>query len=112
MRDLADLLDQTVIVDRLIQRLSERGSRVWLQGPSGSGKSTIAASVAEMLDSASATVRINGDIGHAGTKFLSLHRALARRPRKAFREAVKAGITSPLRFIPVAGGAAPELARI
>jgi len=113
MRDLTDLLNQPVIVDALIQRLSEPASRVWLQGPSGSGKSTIVAAVAELLEHVGVVVRIAGDAGHSGTKFLSLHRALAKtRPRKAVREAAKTGIVAPLRIIPLVGGAAADLAKV
>lgn len=113
MHDLTDLLDQPVTADALIQRLSEPGSRVWFQGPSGSGKSTIVSAVAELLEHIGVVVRIAGDAGHSGTRFLTLHRALAKtRPRKAVREAMKTGVTAPLRIIPLVGGAAADLAKV
>lgn len=113
MRGLTDLLDQPVTIDALVQRLSEPGSRVWFQGPSGSGKSTIVAGVAELLESAGVVVRIAGDVGHSGTRFLALHRALMNtRPRKAVRDAMNTGITAPLRLIPLVGGAAADLAKV
>jgi energy-coupling factor transporter ATP-binding protein EcfA2 len=113
MRDLADMLNQPVIVDVLIERLSEPGSRAWLQGPSGSGKSTIIGRIAELLESAGVVVRIAGDAGHSGTRFLALHRALTnKRPRRAVRDAMKTGVTAPLRLIPLVGGAAADLAKV
>lgn len=111
--DLTELLGQKAIVDTLIDRLSNPGARVWLVGPSGSGKTTIVAQVAAQLENTRTVMRIAGDAGNGGTKFLALHRGLQRsRPRKALRDAAKSGVTAPLRVIPLVGSLASELAKI
>lgn len=89
------------------------GARVWLEGGAGTGKTTIADAVASDLEKSHPVIRMAGDAGNRGTKFLALHRALAgKRQPKSVRDAFKASLTAPLRAIPLVGGTAAELAKI
>lgn len=113
MVQLTDLLGQRAIATDIVSRLAAPKARVWLQGHSGSGKTKIADLVITELEGARPAVRITGDAGHSGTKFLALHRALAgtRKP-KAVRDAAKASVTAPLRAVPIVGSTAAEFAKI
>ncbi len=113
METLAEALGQKSAAEDLVRRLLPPDARVALRGPSGSGKSTIADMVADGLAAYGAVIRLVGDPGQFGTKFLALNRALAgARPRRSVREAFPTGMVAPLRLIPYAGGAAADLARL
>jgi energy-coupling factor transporter ATP-binding protein EcfA2 len=113
MEALKDLLGQPALAAELVKLLTVPNARVWLRGPSGSGKTTVTNLTTELLKPMGNVIRLSGDPGHVGTKFLAVHHALAgSRLRKPVREAMQAGITAPLKIIPFVGGAAADLARI
>lgn len=113
MVHLTELLGQPAIVADLVRKLAAPKARVWLHGPSGSGKTAIANQVAAELERSRPLVRMAGDTGHIGTKFLALHRALAgTRQPKAVRDATKASVTAPLMAVPILGSTAAEFAKI
>lgn len=113
MDALGELLNQPSLAADLAGRMIVPNCRVLLRGPSGSGKTTIADLTASLLEPKGAVLRISGDATNAGTRFLSLNRAIARfRMSKVVREANQSMLVASLKAIPGVGGLASELTRM